>query len=81
MHSDLYDDWGFFDPAQLPDCNKKPLDELALWILIFQLSLALAYLHHGLSFTGDLDQLLWKFEEQWYSVIHRDIKPANSERS
>ena len=51
-----------------------PLQENEVWHYIFQLSAAIAYLHHGLSIRKD-DQ--WCFEARWDPVIHRDIKPAN----
>jgi serine/threonine protein kinase len=50
------------------------LSENEVWSIIFQLSAAMAYLHHGLVIKRNDS---FSFERHWEPVIHRDIKPAN----
>lgn len=52
----------------------KPLEEEETWSIIFQLSAALAYCHHGLSMKNDGS---FYFEKYWDPIIHRDVKPSN----
>ncbi|KAH0565067.1 hypothetical protein GP486_001549 [Trichoglossum hirsutum] len=59
-------------------CHPIPLQEHQVWLIVFQLAAAMAYLHHGLSISGDDT---FSFERHWKSVIHRDIKPANGENN
>ncbi|KAH0423438.1 hypothetical protein CcaCcLH18_12171 [Colletotrichum camelliae] len=54
--------------------------EAELWSIIYQLSAALAYCHHGIIrwHTGRLLQELQDITGQiWKPVLHRDIKPLN----
>lgn len=47
-----------------------------LWLYMFHVAAALAYLHHGLLLRQDG---MFSFERQWDQILHRDIKPSNSE--
>ncbi|KAL9119257.1 MAG: hypothetical protein Q9187_004189 [Circinaria calcarea] len=68
---------GFYTADALPDTNRVPLSEEQMWSIIYQICLALAYLHHGLSITCKGKVFVAKFEVNWDPTIHRDIKPAN----
>lgn len=78
----VVDDFGFQirpESRQSQESSKSttPLEETIVWALVYQLALAMAYLHHGLNFSSDGGEAY--FEKEWEYVIHRDIKPANGE--
>ncbi|KAL8793849.1 MAG: hypothetical protein Q9195_003575 [Heterodermia aff. obscurata] len=50
------------------------LEPRELWLYMFQIASALAYLHHGLLLRQDY---VFYFEKQWNQILHRDIKPSN----
>ena len=52
----------------------KTLSRLEAWLILADLSSALAYCHHGVLRDGDS----YTVKSGWKSVLHRDIKPGNS---
>ncbi|KAG8673742.1 hypothetical protein FPOAC1_007060 [Fusarium poae] len=75
--SDDGDDYGFYTEDASSSEKTTALDSQSTWSLIAQLSMALAYLHYGL--TVNFRDGSWEasFESSWHNVLHRDIKPAN----
>ncbi|KAH8200518.1 hypothetical protein TruAng_005295 [Truncatella angustata] len=50
------------------------MEEIRIWSFVFQISAAVAYLHHGLSLDKEGN---FSLERTWSRILHRDIKPAN----
>ncbi|KAG8362102.1 hypothetical protein FVEN_g162 [Fusarium venenatum] len=71
------DDYGFYIEDASSTEETTALDSQSTWSLIAQLSMALAYLHYGLTVNFREDTWEASFESSWHNVIHRDIKPAN----
>ncbi|KAF2852440.1 hypothetical protein T440DRAFT_28163 [Plenodomus tracheiphilus IPT5] len=68
---------GFFPPETIVEGENMPLEEWQVWVLLYELSSALAYLHHGLSVHIVEQDCQVQFERIWNRVLHRDIKPSN----
>ncbi|KAM0489802.1 hypothetical protein ACHAP8_012217 [Fusarium lateritium] len=71
------DDYGFYEEDTSSTEETTALDSQSTWSLIAQLSMALAYLHYGLTINFRQDSWEASFESSRHNVIHRDIKPAN----
>ncbi|KAL7270201.1 hypothetical protein RUND412_007096 [Rhizina undulata] len=54
--------------------KRIPLTEGVVWQLIFQLTAALAYMHHGLAIN---ESNAFCIKNRWKAILHRDIKPSN----
>ncbi|KAF5682507.1 nacht ankyrin domain-containing protein [Fusarium circinatum] len=70
--------YGFYADDSSSKGETTALDSKSIWSLIAQISLALAYLHHGLAINYREGSWEASFESLWHTVIHRDIKPANT---
>ncbi len=68
---------GFYSNVTDSQSKSTPLDGLAVWAMIYQISAALAYLHYGLAVKSERARYRAYFERSWESIIHRDIKPGN----
>ncbi|KAI0905985.1 hypothetical protein F4823DRAFT_108069 [Ustulina deusta] len=68
---------GFYSNVTDSQSKSTPLDGLAVWAMIYQISAALAYLHYGLAVKNERARYRAYFERSWKSIIHRDIKPGN----
>lgn len=62
------------DAGRRTNPDTRPLREAEVWTLMYQMFLALAYLHYGFNITANGD---WYCEVNWKPLIHRDIKPSN----
>lgn len=58
----------------LPEAT--PLNEGAVWTLVYQLFLALAYLHYGVRVSR---HGACQCEPHWTPLMHRDIRPNNGQ--
>ena len=71
------DNYGFYPEDPTSERSKMPVCGADFWVLVAELSSALAYLHYGLATKNTEEKWTASFERSWFSVIHRDIKPAN----
>jgi serine/threonine protein kinase len=89
LHSELMDldddgesdeQWYRFYPERTHGIfESSPMEAWNVWSLIYQISSALAYLHHGFNIRYDQGMCRVVLERTWSCIMHRDIKPANSE--